>query len=71
MPFSICVFVSHADAHGPANSYRLERLEVHHNRLPTLPKEFEELLELTYLDVSHNEITTYPGRVYKLGECVG
>lgn len=47
---------------------RLEKLDVHNNRLPTLPKEMEELLELTYLDVSHNEITTYTGRVYKLCE---
>jgi Leucine-rich repeat (LRR) protein len=41
---------------------------VHRNRLTSLPKELEELQQLTYLDVSHNCIRTYPGRVYKLSE---
>lgn len=48
--------------------YSLQHLDVHRNRLTSLPKELEELQQLTYLDASHNCIRTYPGRVYKLSE---
>ena len=49
--------------------YSLERLDAHDNRLSTLPKELEELMELKVLDTSHNNITGFTGRVYKLGSC--
>jgi Leucine-rich repeat (LRR) protein len=45
----------------------LQKLDAHGNCLPTLPKELEELQELTSLDVSHNSISDYPGRIYRLG----
>jgi hypothetical protein len=36
------------------------------NRLDTLPKEMEELKALIDLDVSRNEIGSYPGHFYKM-----
>ena len=47
----------------------MEELDANSNLLPTLPRELEELKgTLTSLNVSHNLITTYPGRIYKLSK---
>jgi Leucine-rich repeat (LRR) protein len=52
--------LKHVSSHFCAMAHVLERLDVSHNRLVTLPKEVSQLTALQYLNVAHNGLTHVP-----------
>lgn len=41
-------------------------LDVSHNRIASIPKEIEDVTKLKDLNLSNNQLKTYPGQLYKL-----